>query len=300
MYPGAHAENRPDQPAVIMAGTRRGHHLPRSSTTRPTACSQLFRVRRARARRPRRLLPREPPALPRRSPGAATTPASTTPPCRSRLTDRGDGVHHRRLRGAGVHHVGLQGGRGRPSCSTRRPDVETRLMIDGTIDGYDPYEEAIAAQPAEPLDEDRIAGTRHALQLGHHRPAQGREAADAERSRSRRRAPSVYGLLGAAVRARPSDTVYLSPAPLYHAAPLRFCMAVHQVGGTVVVMEHFDPEQCLALDRAAPGHPQPGGADDVHPHAQAPRRGAGPLRRLVACRSPSTPRRRARSRSRSR
>ena len=40
---------------------------------------------------------------------------------------------------------------------------------------------------------------------------------------------------------------YLSPAPLYHAAPLRWCMTVHRLGGTVVVMEKFDPEQALAL-----------------------------------------------------
>jgi long-chain acyl-CoA synthetase len=40
---------------------------------------------------------------------------------------------------------------------------------------------------------------------------------------------------------------YLSPAPLYHAAPLRYCMAVHKFGGTVVVMEKFDPEAYLAL-----------------------------------------------------
>jgi acyl-CoA synthetase (AMP-forming)/AMP-acid ligase II len=40
---------------------------------------------------------------------------------------------------------------------------------------------------------------------------------------------------------------YLSPAPLYHAAPLRYCMAVHRFGGTVVVMEKFDPEIYLAL-----------------------------------------------------
>ncbi|WP_309089421.1 acyl-CoA synthetase [Phenylobacterium sp.] len=40
---------------------------------------------------------------------------------------------------------------------------------------------------------------------------------------------------------------YLSPAPLYHAAPLRWCMTVHKLGGTVVVMEKFDPEQALAL-----------------------------------------------------
>jgi acyl-CoA synthetase (AMP-forming)/AMP-acid ligase II len=43
------------------------------------------------------------------------------------------------------------------------------------------------------------------------------------------------------------ESVYLSPAPLYHSAPLRFTMAVHRLGGTVVVMEHFDPVQFLEL-----------------------------------------------------
>jgi acyl-CoA synthetase (AMP-forming)/AMP-acid ligase II len=36
--------------------------------------------------------------------------------------------------------------------------------------------------------------------------------------------------------------VYLSPAPLYHAAPLRGCMSVHRLGGTVVLMRRFDAE----------------------------------------------------------
>ena len=40
---------------------------------------------------------------------------------------------------------------------------------------------------------------------------------------------------------------YLSPAPLYHAAPLRWSMTVHRVGGTVVVMEKFDAERALQL-----------------------------------------------------
>ena len=44
-----------------------------------------------------------------------------------------------------------------------------------------------------------------------------------------------------------NDTVYLSPAPFYHAAPLRFCLAAHQQGCTVVAMEHFDGEQYLQL-----------------------------------------------------
>ena len=41
--------------------------------------------------------------------------------------------------------------------------------------------------------------------------------------------------------------VYLSPAPLYHSAPLVYSMSVHRLGGTVVVMEKFDPAQCLEL-----------------------------------------------------
>ena len=38
---------------------------------------------------------------------------------------------------------------------------------------------------------------------------------------------------------------YLSPAPLYHAAPLRHCMTVIKLGGTVFVMEAFDAERSL-------------------------------------------------------
>lgn len=43
-----------------------------------------------------------------------------------------------------------------------------------------------------------------------------------------------------------ANSVYLSPAPLYHAAPLHWSMTVHRLGGTVIVMEHFDPEVALA------------------------------------------------------
>ncbi|MGR3321555.1 MAG: acyl-CoA synthetase [Pseudooceanicola sp.] len=43
------------------------------------------------------------------------------------------------------------------------------------------------------------------------------------------------------------DTVYLSPAPLYHAAPLRYTMTVLMLGGTVVLMEKFDAESMLRL-----------------------------------------------------
>ena len=40
---------------------------------------------------------------------------------------------------------------------------------------------------------------------------------------------------------------YLSPAPLYHAAPLLGVALTIRIGGTAIIMEHFDPEQFLAL-----------------------------------------------------
>ncbi len=42
------------------------------------------------------------------------------------------------------------------------------------------------------------------------------------------------------------DTVYLSPAPLYHAAPLRAVMAVQRLGGTVISQAKFDAAGLLA------------------------------------------------------
>lgn len=42
------------------------------------------------------------------------------------------------------------------------------------------------------------------------------------------------------------DMVFLSPAPLYHGAPLRFSRMVHEYGGTVVLMSKFDAAAALA------------------------------------------------------
>lgn len=41
------------------------------------------------------------------------------------------------------------------------------------------------------------------------------------------------------------NEVYLSPAPLYHAAPLRWCMAITRIGGSVIVIKKFKPELIL-------------------------------------------------------
>jgi len=41
--------------------------------------------------------------------------------------------------------------------------------------------------------------------------------------------------------------IYLSPAPLYHSAPQAAVSLTIRMGGTAIIMEHFDPERYLAL-----------------------------------------------------
>ncbi|MGH9084830.1 MAG: AMP-binding protein, partial [Acidimicrobiales bacterium] len=125
------------------------------------------------------------------------------------------------------------------------PKVKVRLMLDGAIDGYDDYDAVVGAEPATPLDEERVEGQDMLYSSGTtgrpkgvKMPLPGTTLGDA---------PDSVTALGQLLFGANEDTVYLSPAPLYHAAPMRFCRAVHRLGGTVVVMEHFDPEQYLAL-----------------------------------------------------
>jgi acyl-CoA synthetase (AMP-forming)/AMP-acid ligase II len=53
------------------------------------------------------------------------------------------------------------------------------------------------------------------------------------------------------------DSVYLCPAPLYHAAPAGWSLGTVRNGGTVVLMERFDPLECLrAIERHRVTHVQ--------------------------------------------
>ena len=46
-----------------------------------------------------------------------------------------------------------------------------------------------------------------------------------------------------------SDSIYLSPAPLYHSAPIGFNTGFQALGATSIVMEKFDPEVALKFNR---------------------------------------------------
>jgi long-chain acyl-CoA synthetase len=125
------------------------------------------------------------------------------------------------------------------------PTVELRLMLDGTIHGYESYETAVAAQSAASLDEERVAGLdmlyssgTTGMPKGITRPFPGEPLESTP--------GPIVGLLQMLFGM--DDTKrYLSPAPFYHAAPLRFCLATQAIGATIVAMEHFDAEEYLHL-----------------------------------------------------
>ncbi|TKJ25739.1 acyl-CoA synthetase [Blastococcus sp. CCUG 61487] len=119
--------------------------------------------------------------------------------------------------------------------------VERRLMFGGTIEGYESYEEVRDAASDEPLvDQPRgdtmlySSGTT-GRPKGIKRPLTGQQVT--EMSNMSAVLQLLYGMT--------EDTVYLSPAPAYHAAPMAFMAAVQSLGGTVVMMEKFDPEGVL-------------------------------------------------------
>jgi len=126
---------------------------------------------------------------------------------------------------------------------TLMPGVDTRLMVDGCIDGYYAYEAATGSMPVQPIA-DEAEGDDMLYSSGTTGRPKGIRAALKEEPFG---SPPETMLALAALYQIDDKTVYLSPAPLYHAAPLRYNLLVQRVGGTCIIMEKFDPEQALAL-----------------------------------------------------
>jgi long-chain acyl-CoA synthetase len=120
------------------------------------------------------------------------------------------------------------------------------LAVGGPIDGFEDYQTAVAGSPSTPVPDEcegremlyssgttgRPKGVRKdlpATELGHPDAAPVQIAEGLER----------FGFGPGAV--------YLSPAPLYHSAPLVYSTSLLRLGATVVLMEEFDAVRCLEL-----------------------------------------------------
>ncbi|MCB1845843.1 MAG: acyl-CoA synthetase [Halieaceae bacterium] len=116
-------------------------------------------------------------------------------------------------------------------------------MVNGIKPGFESWDEAIDLMPTTPID-DQSNGVPMLYSSGTTGQPKGVfvPPADSDVNTPHPLANSLGAAFGFS-----EETVYLSPAPLYHAAPLHYNMMVHYQGGTSVVMEQFDAERALQL-----------------------------------------------------
>jgi len=145
------------------------------------------------------------------------------------------------------------------------PRVERWLMTDHATDSkagaggdgsppFEDYDAAINRFPPTPIS-DESPGTSMLYSSGTTGRPKGikrplpAHSIDELDPRTATNMPTLFGYR--------QDMTYLSPAPMYHAAPLAFVTPVHRLGGTVVIMEKFDPVEALrAIENHSVTHSQ--------------------------------------------
>ncbi|QVT78784.1 Long-chain-fatty-acid--CoA ligase [Nocardioides aquaticus] len=128
------------------------------------------------------------------------------------------------------------------ALAARLGGVRERLAFAGAVEGYADYEAVLAASspaplPLQPHGDDLLYSSGTTGRPKGVKPPLPGIAVDEPGYR--------YVALFGTLYSFTEDTVYLSPAPVYHAAPLRFGGVVHATGGTLVMMERFEPEAFL-------------------------------------------------------
>src|ERR1700756_4402201 len=122
------------------------------------------------------------------------------------------------------------------------PEVRHWYAFGGQIDGYGSYPHLLAI--AGPRVTDQPRGSEMLYSSG----TTGRPKGIKPRlvpGQVDEPGDPLVGLLKGVFKVT-EDSVYLSPAPIYHTAPLKWCASVQALGGTVVLMERFDAEKALA------------------------------------------------------
>ncbi|WP_026917890.1 acyl-CoA synthetase [Gordonia shandongensis] len=113
---------------------------------------------------------------------------------------------------------------------------------DGGVPGFGDHAELLAAASPAPLT-DQPRGTDMLYSSGTTGRPKGIRPAIPQGQVDQ--IPDLVSAVFGPAYGFDTETVYLSPAPLYHAAPLRYCAMVNSLGGTTILMDRFDPEMAL-------------------------------------------------------
>ena len=134
------------------------------------------------------------------------------------------------------------------------PKVRSRLAFGGAVPGHDDYDQAIASlSTSPPCDQPR--GSDMLYSSGTTGRPKGIVVAPTDDQIGDEPGPQFVGLLRNF--GFDENSVYFSPAPIYHAAPLRYGAGAHALGGTVVMADRFDAESSLQfLERYRVSHSQ--------------------------------------------
>lgn len=236
MHPCIHARTNPDKPAVILAET--GETLTYKQLDEASnRVAQLFRARGLKAEDVVAFMVENTPAYYTLT-WAAQRSGLRYVCLSTRLTaDEADYI----LENSGARLLVMSASLA-PLASELVTQVE-RYALGGEIPGYGHWDDAIGKMPSTPIADER-AGVDMLYSSGTTGRPKGVRVPLPEDPAIDQANPLL--MLAAGLYRFNANSIYLSPAPLYHAAPLRWSMIVHKIGGTVVMMKKFDPEGVLA------------------------------------------------------
>ncbi len=123
----------------------------------------------------------------------------------------------------------------------KMPGIKQAYMLDGIIAGFESFEQTVVTMPTSCIPDESI-GMSMLYSSGTTGRPKGVLKPLPEGEFGGDEGAGLFQMLYGAT----SDSIYLSPAPLYHAAPLTFTLGFMLGGMTCVIMQHFEAEASLS------------------------------------------------------